>query len=254
MRGFFIGQIMKNIFKLHLDNLARPKELVNLVRNADNATLYIYDIISADWGISALSVIDAIAQAGDAKTLTVRISSPGGDVFESRAIMAAISRFPGKTVACIDSLCASAATSIALSCDEVEMSDGGMFMIHAASCMAWGDKQVMRDTADLLETVEGAIVNDYVNKTGKPVDEIAAMMEKETWMTATQALEHKFIDRVVDSPSKAKNTWNLAAYANAPQALLEPDPPEQIEEQQEPAPAGFFMSAANANRLKLTLI
>jgi ATP-dependent protease ClpP protease subunit len=48
--------------------------------------------------------------------------------------------------------------------------------------------------------------------------------------------------------------WNLAAYENAPQALLDTDPPEQIEEQPEPAPAGFFMSAANANRLKLALI
>lgn len=253
MRGFFIGQIMKNIFKLHLDNLSRQKQPVNLVRNADNATLYIYDIISADWGVSALSVIDAIAQAGDAKTLTVRISSPGGDVFESRAIMAAISRFPGKTVACIDSLCASAATSIALSCSEVEMTDGGMFMIHAASGFAWGDKQAMRDTADLLETVETAIVGDYVNKTGKTVDEITAMMEKETWMTATQALDHKFIDRVIASPSKAKNTWNLSAFANPPKP--EPDPPAPTKNATEPAPeTGFFMSAANTNRLRIAQI
>ncbi len=67
---------MNTLFKLHIDNLARPKQPVNLVQNADGASLYIYDVISADWGVSALNVIDAIAQAGDAPVLNVFINSP----------------------------------------------------------------------------------------------------------------------------------------------------------------------------------
>lgn len=229
---------MKNLFKLHIDNLERPKNPVNLVKNEDGATLYIYDIIEADWGVSALSVVDAISQAGDSKTLNVRISSPGGDIFESRAIMAAIARFPGNTIAHIDGVCASAATSIALACSEVAMSEGGFFMIHNASGMAWGDKQSLRDTADLLEKVEGVIVADYTNKTGKDASEIVAMMSAETWMTADQALANGFIDRIVTdkSKSKAKNTWNLSAYSKAPlpantvtPAEPEPEPEPAIE-------------------------
>lgn len=239
---------MNNIFKLHLDNLARVKRPVNLVRNASEATIYIYDVISAEWGVSAMSVIEAVAQIGDAETLNVRISSPGGDVFESRAIMAAIARFPGKTVAHIDGVCASAATSVALACGEVAMSDGGFFMIHNASGMAWGDKQAMRDTADLLEKVESVIIADYTSKTGKDAAEIIAMMDAETWMTADQALEHGFIDRIQSGKAKPGNTWNLSAYAKAPPIQAKETPPE-------PAPAaGFFMSDANANRLRLSLI
>jgi ATP-dependent protease ClpP protease subunit len=236
---------MNTLFKLHLDNLARAKQPVNLVKNDSEATLYIYDVISADWGVSALSVIDAIAQAGDTKALKVRISSPGGDVFESRAIMAAIARFPGSTTAHIDGVCASAATSIALACGEVVMNDGGFFMIHNASGMAWGDKQALRDTADLLEKVEGVIVADYTGKTGKDAAEIMAMMEAETWMTADQALEHGFIDRIESGKAKPGNTWNLSAFSKAPPLPANETPPE-------PAPAaGFFMSDANANRLRL---
>lgn len=238
---------MSKLFKLHIDNLARTKQPVNLVKNEDDATLYIYDIISADWGVSAAAVVDAIAQASGAKTLNVRISSPGGDVFESRAIMAAISRFPGNTVAHIDGLCASAATSISLACKEVAMSDGGFYMIHNASGMAWGDKTALRDTADLLEKVEGVIVSDYTTKTGKDAADVVAMMEAETWMTAQEALDHGFIDRIVPVQSKASNTWNLAAFEKAPK------PPDPVDETPtEPAqPAGFFMSVANANRLRL---
>ena len=235
------------IMQLLRDNATRAKQPVNLARNETEATLYIYDVISAEWGVGAVEVISAIAQVGDVKTLNVHISSPGGDVFESRAIMVAIERFPGNTVAHIDGLCASAATSIALACGEVVMSDGGFFMIHNASGMAWGDKTALRDTADLLEKVESVIVADYTGKTGKDAAEVAAMMQAETWMTAAEALDHGFIDRIAKSgKGNAKNTWNLAAFANAPKPPAPEPTPEPIPEPN--------MTAANANRLRLTLL
>lgn len=239
------------ILQLLRDNAGREKRPANLVRNEGEASLYIYDVIAADWGVSALGVIDALAQIGDAKTLNIHINSPGGDVFEGRAIMAAINRFDGKTIAHIDSLCASAATSIALACDEVQMSDGAFFMIHNASGLVWGDKTAMRETADLLEKIEGAIVNDYIKKTGKEAEEIAAWMDAETWFTADEALEHGFVDRIAKPAAKAKNKWNLSAFANAPPNLKEPDPEPESKHEEEPATAGFFMSVANENRLRL---
>jgi ATP-dependent protease ClpP protease subunit len=203
-----------NITSLLLANPQWERKPVNLVQNASEASLYVYDVISADWGVSAMQIVDAIAQAGDAKTLNIYINSPGGDVFESRAIMAAIDRFPGKTVAHIDSLCASAATSIA---------------------------------SLLLQTIELSIIKDYTDKTGKPDEEIIAMMDAETWMTADAAKQNGFIDNVIEAKSKAKNTWNLSAFSNPP--------PEPETEAPEPAlPAGFFMSEANANRLRLASI
>lgn len=242
------------IQQLLRDNAGREKRPVNLIRNESSASLYIYDVIDSYWGVSAASVVEAIAHAGDAETLNVYINSPGGDVFEGRAIMAAIGRFQGKTIAHIDSLCASAATSIALACDEVRMADGAFFMIHNASALAWGDKTALRETADTLEKVEGAIVNDYTAKTGKDEEQIRAWMDAETWFTAAEAKEHGFVDSVTSNDKKAKNTWNLAAFANAPEALKAgpPDAPKQTTEN--PAPAGFFMSTANANRLRLLQI
>jgi ATP-dependent Clp protease protease subunit len=185
--------------------------------------------------------------------MAIRINSPGGDVFEGRAIMAAIRNHKGKTTAYIDSLAASAATSIAIACDEVVISPGAFFMVHNASSAVWGDKNAMREVADLLEKIEGSIVADYIGKTEAEEQQVIDWMNAETWFSADEAIEHGFCDRLADS-AKAKNTWNLAAFEKAPKALLEPDQPEQIEEHHEPAPAGFFMSAANANRLKLAQI
>ena len=232
---------MNPIYQLHLDNPSRSKTDLCRVSNdaagALQASLYLYDVISADWGISATQVIAAIEQAqraGDITVLNLYINSPGGDVFEARAIMAALQRFPGQTVAHIDALCASAATSIALACSEVRMSAGALFMIHNASGAVWGDKTAMRDTADLLQKVELAIVNDYTRKTQKTPQDIMAMMDAETWMTAEEALAHGFIDQITPvqrsanqsgQPSNTAPQWNLSVFPKAPQVQLNPEPP-----------------------------
>jgi ATP-dependent protease ClpP protease subunit len=241
-----------NLKSLLMTNQQREAMPVSLVRNEGEASLYIYDVIDEMWGVSAAAVINELAQAEGSPVLNIYINSPGGSVFEARAIMAAIGRFGGKTVAHIDALCASAATSIALSCNEVVMKEGALFMIHCASGMAYGDKDDMREMAALLEKIEFSIIKDYTEKTGKSGEEILAMMEAETWMTASEALEAGFIDRI-DSVKSVKNMWNLSAFKNAPILNLEPDP-EPTPEINEPAAAGFFMSEANTNRLRILQI
>lgn len=237
------------ILQLLRDNAGREKRPLNLVRNGTEASLYIYDVISAYWGVSATSVAEQLNNVGDATTLHVYLNTPGGDVFEGRAIMALIQRFAGKTIAHIDSLCASAGTSIALACSEVEMSDGAFFMIHNASCGVYGDKKVLRDTADLVEKIEGSIVADYTKKTGKTDAEIVAWMDAETWFSAAEAIEAGFVDRLAPAAGGgASNAWNLAAYNNAPKALAAPAP---VVQPASPAPVTPSMTAANANRLRL---
>lgn len=248
---------MKKLIQLYLDNAKREKQPVNLVRNETEATIYIYDVIDPYWGISAKGVIEALTLAADATTLHIRINSPGGDVFESRAIIEAIKRFVGKTIAHIDSLAASAATSIALAADEVEISDGGFFMVHNASGMVWGDKTDMRETADLLERVEGVIAAEYAAESGQDISKIVEWMDAETWFTAAEAIDAGFVDRLAATATKAKNTWNLAAYAKAPAALAAPIDPDPVPVKQEtksepvaPATPTLTLSAEEALALE----
>lgn len=210
------------IQQLLRDNAGRAKPTSGLVRNEANteATLYIYDVIDAYWGISASSVIESLASVADVPVLHLRINSPGGDVFEGRAIVEAIKRFSGKTIAHIDSLAASAATSIAIAADEVEIAKGAFFMIHNAAAWVYGEKKDMLKTAELLEKVEATIITDYNTKTGKGDAVLAAWMDAETWFTADEAIANGFCDRLATTADKtAQNTWNLAAYSKAPQAL-----------------------------------
>ena len=72
------------------------------------------------------------------------------------------------------------------------------------------------------------------------------MMDAETWFTADEALKHGFIDSITKTSSKPANAWNLAAYTNAPAALIEAPvvDPETVES----------MSTANLNRLLIAEI
>lgn len=235
------------------DNATQGKHGCKAVRNGvDEATIYIYDMIDPYWGVSATEFIAALNGVSDAKVLHLRINSPGGDVFEGRAIVEAIKRFGGKTIAHIDSLAASAASSIAIAADEVEIAAGAFFMIHNASGMVWGDKKTMRDTADLLEKVEGTIVNDYIAKSGKTAEEIVAWMDAETWFTGDEAVAAGFADRTSAVPEGATNkAWNLAAFDKAPKALTEAPKPTEPEPKTEPELTGTTQTKTNALRLAM---
>ena len=242
---------MKKLVQLLRDNASTERKPLNLVRAEDSAdaTLYIYDVIDAYWGINAKEVAQAIAGLKATDTLHLRINSPGGDVFEARAIAAAIAQHPGKTVAHVDGLAASAATTIASSADEVEIVDGGFYMIHNAWTFAFGNKHDLRETAGLLDKVDGAIIADYARRTGTSAEQLVAWMDAETWFTAQEAVDNKFADRMAE-PAKASNTsarhFNLAVYDKTPKALLEAPQP--------PAPDYAAARAANERRLRLLSI
>lgn len=57
----------------------------------------------------------------------------------------------------------------------------------------------MRDYAELLDKVESVLIPAYAAKTGKSSDEIAAMLEDETWMDGSECVELGFADQVTPS-------------------------------------------------------
>jgi ATP-dependent protease ClpP protease subunit len=241
---------MDNLLKIYLDNKAVTPPVLNVAVSEKTATIYAHGVIYPEFGVNATDVRAAVEKAGDVDTIVFNLNTPGGSVFEGREIMDVIRNIKAKTIAHIGSLCASAGTSIAVACDETEMAEGAHYMIHNVHGGASGDKTELRMAADLFEKVEGAIVNDYVTKTGKDASEIIEMMDRETWMTATEALANGFIDRIAVGAKKTANQWNLSAYSKAPPPDLEPEKPTN-----EPAPvAGFFMSTANANKLRLLIV
>lgn len=164
----------------------------------DEATVYIYDAIGSWWGVDPAEWVPAFAQI-KAKTIHLRINSPGGSVFDAEAMRTAIKQHSANVIAHVDGYAASAATGIAIAANEVEISDGAMFMIHNAWGWASGRAEELRDYADLLDKVDSSIVAAYVKKTGKDEAQVRDWMDKETWFTAAEALTHGFVDKIFEA-------------------------------------------------------
>ena len=254
--GLFLRlDIMKNpkFSQLVFDNKAIPKSFAVTAKAEGGTRIDLFDVIDDYCGISATAFVSALneIQAGD---ISLHINSPGGDVFSARAMVAAIAAHPSTVTAYIDGLAASAASYVAVACDKVVMQKGSMLMVHRASSIVWGNSADLLEMAGLLDKIDATIASDYARKTGSPEPEMMALMTAETWLTADECLAMGFADAVVENEkgkAKTSNTWNLAAYTNAPAAIAEPEPiPEPTPEPTpDPLTATRERSIALLNRI-----
>lgn len=160
-----------------------------------NSEAWIYE-----WfGIEATSpsMVDKVLEKANGEDLEVEINSGGGSVFAGSEIYTALKSYKGNVTVKIVGLAASAASVIAMAGKKVMMSPTAQMMIHNVSSRAAGDYREMEHTAEILKNANDTIANAYRLKTGKTQEELLALMDKETWMTAQKAKELGFIDEIM---------------------------------------------------------
>lgn len=187
-------------------------------RADDEAEIIIYDVIG--WPFIEADVFVRELAGIKAKSIKLRINSPGGDVFDSMAIFNALKDHPAKITTQIDGLAASMASVIALSGDEVTAHKNSMMMIHNAWVVVAGDRHLLSDVAtNILEKIDGNILDIYYGKAGSGKRDLRQMMDEETWLTAAEAKEKGLIDRVLEGATQARAQFSLSMYANVPDGL-----------------------------------
>jgi ATP-dependent protease ClpP protease subunit len=193
------------------------------------AEIRIYDEIGF-WGTDAKSFIAQLdAAAASATEVIVAVNSPGGDVFDAFAIYNALRRHAGKVTARVDGVAASAAGLVVMAGDQVVMPENAMLMIHNPWTIALGSAADLRSTADMMDKARDGILAAYRRKSGQTDEELTAMMDAETWLTALEAQSLGFCD-VIEEPVRLAASTNaaglLARFRNPPepvQALVEGD-------------------------------
>ena len=139
--------------------------------------------------------------------LIVNVNSGGGSVMAGQEIYSLLHGREDVEIH-IQSLAGSAASVIAMA-NTCKMSPVATIMIHNVSMSgASGDYHAMQKNAEVLKTMNSALAEAYVTKTGKSKDEILKMMDNETWITASQALEMGFIDEVEEFQTQMTNSIN----------------------------------------------
>ena len=164
------------------------------------------DIINNDWkdvynwfgfeSTCPLDVQNAIASLPKGENLEVKINSGGGMVTAGQEIYSMLRARKDVDIE-VESLAASAASIIAMA-GHCAISPIGMIMIHDVSGAQAGNHRDLSRMAGVLHQYDKALAQAYVEKTGKTLDEILDLMDKETWLTAQKALELGFVDEITE--------------------------------------------------------
>ena len=195
----------------------KPKKYFSLAKDGRNVDIMIYgDIVSYKWldsDVTAYDLAQAIDDLTDIDTITVGINSYGGDVAQGLAIYNALKRSPAQVVTRCDGFACSAASVVFAAGDSRIMYDSSLIMIHNAWTYAEGDANTMRDVADMLDKVTEPSIKAYKSVMDLTEDEIREMMDKETWITADEALDYGLATSIIkEKTDKTAQSARKAVY------------------------------------------
>ena len=189
-----------------MESIKEVKEMEIDVRGdiIENDDKWIYDWL--EWDSTCPDDVKSALQTMPAgEKLIVNINSGGGSVMAGQEIYSLLHGRQDVEIH-IQSLAGSAASVIAMA-NTCKMSPVATIMIHNVSMSGVsGDYHDMQKNAEILKTMNSALAEAYIAKTGKTKDEILKMMDKETWITAGQALEMGFIDEVEELQTQITNS------------------------------------------------
>ena len=189
---------------------------------SDDNSISVFDVIGADWygdGVTASRIAAALRAIGGADVI-VNINSPGGDMFEGLAIYNLLREYEGKVTVKVLGLAASAASIIAMAGDEVQIGRGAFLMIHNCWVYAMGNRHDLAQVAADMEPFDKAMNDIYGARTGLSNEAIEAMMNAETYIGGSDAVEKGFADRLLSADEIADDDDSPAAALRKLDAML----------------------------------
>ena len=211
------------------------KKYFALERTEQSATITIYgDICSWAWedfGEMSANILSKQLEAlGDVNEINVYINSYGGEVAEGLAIYNALRRHKAKVRTFCDGFACSIASVIFMAGDERIMNEASLLMIHNAWTWASGNAAELRKQAEDLDKITQASVEAYKAHSSLKEEDIKALMDAETWILPSEALEYGFATSVektekanTSQNAKAKLFGIVRAYQENQNADEEPD-------------------------------
>lgn len=164
---------------------------------------------------------------------SIHVNSPGGSYEEALAAANFLRDLECEVY--IDAACYSAATLFLTVGSKVTMRPGSLLMFHSPSCDAGGTSAELTNAVAYLDNVKASAAALYAARTKRPVEEMSALMDGETWLTAEKAVEMGFADVAEGAPVEAvafaRYTAGMKVSATAPASVrLIADPVSYVAE------------------------
>lgn len=156
-----------------------------------------------DGRMDALTFEERLA-AVKSSEVTVKINSYGGSVSEGLAIYNALKNSGKKIITVCEGFACSIASVIFCAGDERIMPETSLLMIHNAWTEGGdGNANYFRKLAEDLDKITQPSINAYLAVSNLDEEEIKTLLDEETWITPTQALEWGFATEVQKCTTEA---------------------------------------------------
>ena len=199
----------------------------------DQYDLLIYGDISAfesyysdDPVTTSNSVVEQLAALPAAITqINVRIDSFGGNAFVGMRIYNALVAVPIRKVAIVEGVCMSAASLVAMACDEIQMYPVSVMLIHGPSAdYVYGTSKDLRSAADSLDAIIDAVANAYATKSGQSKEAILALLsdQQDHVYSGEQAVAAGFADTLIDPAAVPALAGDIVDDEDIDEELLAP--------------------------------
>lgn len=178
--------------------------------NSTSDTISIFDPIGEtfwDDGVTAKRIAGALRAIGN-KPVTVQINSPGGSFFEGISIYNLLRQHSARVTVEIFGIAASIASIIAMAGDEIRMGTGSFLMVHNAWGVVIGNARDMRESADVFDQFDNALVDIYEARTGLKRKDIEDLLEKESFLNPENAIKFGFADSYFEIALTSNNPEN----------------------------------------------
>lgn len=165
-------------------------------------------------------VVDQIAAAKDADSLTVHINTVGGDVSEGFAMYDVLKNSSKKVITVVEGLCASIGSVIFLAGEERQMTANSELMIHNPWAGAMGDADELQVMADQLKETESNLIDFYAKHTKQKKATLDGWMKEEKWMKPEEAISLGFATSVVNKMEVAASIFRESVLRKKDTSLI----------------------------------
>jgi ATP-dependent Clp endopeptidase proteolytic subunit ClpP len=217
-------------FRGNVKPAANP--VFTVVAETGRAVITIFAEIGGPAGVTAERINTALEQLGQ-QPILLKINSLGGDAFEGVAIYNLLRAHPQPITAQVLGIAASAASIVAMAADQIQMAKNSQMMIHQAWMVAVGNADLFEAAAETLHKIDAALAETYAVRSGQSAAQITAMMAKETFLSADEAIDLGLADALLDADA-----------APAPQTMSEAPPQSRRELEARLRQTGMSKAAA----------
>lgn len=226
-----MSKFFRNPFSRKMANVSIQRDFYTMATvNGDEAEIQFYgEIVKTrpiDWWtgepepgnfIMLDEFLEDLKSLNNAKSITMRIDSLGGDSDASVTIHNRLRELKAHKTAIVDGVAMSGGSLIMSAADTVKVNPSSQVMIHKCWSYLWGayNADELRDTAREFDAVDKQQVAIYKRKTGLDDNELLSMMSDTTFLVGQEILDKGFADELLDADGE-----KLEIAASADKRLL----------------------------------